>query len=407
MTENLPTPRRRATDIPREEALKLLRDFVTEHPFWNNSLLKAIKAGHLSRTDYKFVFEQYYFYSKNFTRYISGLMANMEDDLLRSRLSENLWEEGGGAKPEDRHAQIFRNFLKSGLDIDVASISPTDSTRLFVREYLDFCKDQPPVSGSSFLSLGTEAIVARLYGVMVEGMLKAGIEEEHLHFFRLHMACDDAHAETLEQIMASYEQLPNWFGQCRSAADYALTLRKNFFESLYQELEYRRVKDQLQAIQGRKSLTDKALAPTAGEPAPSLFFQPSSQGEKKLYSNSIPEMNIEFSVERAPFGAQVLDARVVRIPAGKFNERHRHAHETVFYIISGSGRVMVDTHWVDVKPGDTVFVPRWSLHQSQNQGDGEMIILAITDFHLTGKAFLGDYDSTARLKREKNPASAH
>lgn len=101
----------------------------------------------------------------------------------------------------------------------------------------------------------------------------------------------------------------------------------------------------------------------------------------------------------------MLDTRVVRIPAGKFNERHRHAHETVFYIMAGSGRIMVDSHWVDVKPGDAVFVPRWSLHQSQNLGDGEMTILAITDFHLTGKAFLGDYDSTARLKREKDPAT--
>lgn len=334
-------------------------------------------------------------------------MANMEDDLLRSRLSENLWEEGGGAKPEDRHAQIFRNFLKDALQIDVTTVTPTDSTRLFVREYLDFCKDQPPVAGSSFLSLGTEAIVARLYEVMVEGMIKAGLKEEHLHFFRLHMACDDAHAETLEDIMASYDQNPDWFGQCKNAADYALTLRKNFFESLHKELEYRRVKDKLQAIQGRKSLTEQALTPHDSEPSPSLIFKPNSPRDKKLYSNSIPEMNIEFSVERAPFAAQILDTRVVRIPSGKYNERHRHAHETVFYIVAGSGRVMVDTHWVDVKPGDAVFVPRWSLHQSQNLGDGEMTILAVTDFHLTGKAFMGDYDSTARLKREKDPATTH
>lgn len=59
--------KRRATDLTREEALGLLRNFVTEHPFWSNSLLKAIKAGHLTATDYKFIFEQYYFYSKNFT----------------------------------------------------------------------------------------------------------------------------------------------------------------------------------------------------------------------------------------------------------------------------------------------------------------------------------------------------
>ena len=41
-----------------------------------------------------------------------------------------------------------------------------------------------------------------------------------------------------------------------------------------------------------------------------------------------------------------------------------------------------------------LFVPRWSVHQSQNQGDGEMVILAITDFYLTGKALVGDYEFT-------------
>jgi quercetin dioxygenase-like cupin family protein len=89
----------------------------------------------------------------------------------------------------------------------------------------------------------------------------------------------------------------------------------------------------------------------------------------------------------------------VRIPAGKANERHKHAHETIFYFLAGTGRVMVDDRWITVQPGDSVFVPRWSVHQSQNQGDGEMVILAITDFYLTGKALVGDYESTARMKR--------
>ena len=62
-----------------------------------------------------------------------------------------------------------------------------------------------------------------------------------------------------------------------------------------------------------------------------------------------------------------------------------------------------DDRWIPVQPGDCVFVPRWAVHQSQNQGSEPMVILAITDFHLTGKAYLGDYESTARMKRGTSP----
>jgi quercetin dioxygenase-like cupin family protein len=98
---------------------------------------------------------------------------------------------------------------------------------------------------------------------------------------------------------------------------------------------------------------------------------------------------------------QVLDPRVVQIPPGKNNEKHRHAHETVFYIIQGHGKVLIDKQLIDVSAGDTIFIPRWCVHQSQNTGDREMRILAVTDFGLTSSV-LGDYDSNTRLKQSNN-----
>lgn len=378
--------------MDNQEIKSNLRRTMESHGFWGNKLLTAIKYGYLEKEDYKLLFEQYYFYSKNFTRYLSGLMANMEDDLFRSKLSENLWEEGGGAKPEDRHAQIFRNFLKNALNIEIGKIKPTNSTMFFVKEYLDFCKYQNPMASSSFLSLGTEAIVPKLYGIMVEGMLGAGIEEKDLHFFRLHMACDDAHAETLEQIMESYSSHPNWANECERALDYALTIRENFFNDLYEQIRQRRIGPKLDKIQNKNSLlieTEK----------PKLVFRPDSEGVE-LYKNSVPRLNVEFTVTRAPFEAEVIDARVVKIPSGKFNENHRHAHETVYYILSGKGKVVLDKDTVlDVSEGDSVFIPRWCFHQTENTGQSELKILAITDWYLTGKALIGDYNSTARMKK--------
>jgi gentisate 1,2-dioxygenase len=104
--------------------------------------------------------------------------------------------------------------------------------------------------------------------------------------------------------------------------------------------------------------------------------------------------------------SEALDTRIVRIPAGKYNESHRHAHETIFYVMAGEGRILIDDHAVEVRAGDVVFVPRWSMHQSQNHGLTEMVILAVTDFGLTGKAYVGDYNKTARMKSASDVPSA-
>src|SRR2546421_3454656 len=191
-------------DITQADALNQFHKLQSEHQFWNNRLFRACSAGYLVLEDFQFIFSQYYLYSKNFSRYIAALMANSNNDYYRSRLSENLWEEGGGSEPEKRHAELFRKFLRNGLAIDIDSIEYSDGTCYFVREFLDFCLNSSPMAGSSFLSLGTEGIVARMYTIFVEGMHRAGIDDSVLEFFHIHMECDDEHALTLENMMLSY-----------------------------------------------------------------------------------------------------------------------------------------------------------------------------------------------------------
>lgn len=369
-------------------SLAALRD---SHPFWSNRLFTACRTGSLTREDFQFIFSQYYLYSRNFTRYLNGLMINCEDDLLRSKLSENLWEEGGGTEPERRHSEIFRRFLRQGLGVDIAAIDFLDCTRYFVREYLDFCRGAPPAEISAFLSLGTESIVARMYGIFLEGLRQAGVAEPHLEFFHIHIACDDEHAQTLEEIMCSYSGQPGWYEACQRGLSHALELRQHFFESLYQEVQRRRVQGLLDRIQSRESLTPP------GCKAEQLRFRESEGGEL-LYSNAHERLNIQFSVTRAPFPTEVLDPRFVRIPPGRNNENHKHAHETIFVVLKGSGEVHVDERVVPVEAGDLIFVPRWSMHQSRNTGSEELVLLAVADYGLTGKAYVGDYLKTARMK---------
>jgi mannose-6-phosphate isomerase-like protein (cupin superfamily) len=114
----------------------------------------------------------------------------------------------------------------------------------------------------------------------------------------------------------------------------------------------------------------------------------------------VDELNIDFAVQILPFPMEVLDPRIVRVKPGKANEMHRHAHETVFIFLEGNGKVIVDQFVNAVAPGDFALIPRWCNHQSVNTGDSDLVFLAVADFGLTGKSFVGNYLKTARLKAQ-------
>jgi pyrroloquinoline quinone (PQQ) biosynthesis protein C/quercetin dioxygenase-like cupin family protein len=400
-SRNLPSDgtraRRSGSDVPTPEtALVRLRLEQAEHPFWQNRLFRACAAGALTRDDFALVFGQYYLYSQSFTRYLAAVMANCESDHHRTRLAENIWEEGGGQVPAQRHAEIFRRFLRDGLGVDVANVEFLDATRFFVREYLDFCLRAPPVAGSAFLSLGTEGIVPRMYALLLDGLLKAGVPEETLSFFRIHMECDDAHAETLERMMVSYASQPDWCATCARAMDYALTLRGRFFDQLFDALQARRVRKIMSHIQRGESLAPEQPSEAA------LVYHPGAPATP-LYANANERTGMDFSVERVPFTSDVFDTRVLRVAPGKCNERHKHPHESIFHVISGRGKVHVNKGTFDIGPGDVVFIPRWALHQSQCTSEEPLVILALTDFGLTERAFIGDHLRTTRQKGSQAP----
>jgi pyrroloquinoline quinone (PQQ) biosynthesis protein C/mannose-6-phosphate isomerase-like protein (cupin superfamily) len=372
-----------------ESMLEELRARRDTHALWDNRLLQAFAAGTLDADDLRYVFAQYYLYARNFTRYLSALMTTCESDFFRARLSEALWSEGGGHEPELRHAHIFRRFLARALGVTgLASIAYDDATRLFVDRYLRYCLDAAPLASAAFLSLGTEGIVPRLYSIFVEGLRKAGIDEAEIALFRVHIDGEGEEAAILEQLMTSYAHEPGWREASLAAMETALTLRDRFFDGLFEGIRARRMRKTLDAIQARAS-----LAP----PDAAGLHHRGGRPPLTLYTNHAERLNVDFVVERIPVDAQVLDPRIVRIPAGKSNERHRHAHETFMYVLRGRGLVLIDDAVLRIAPGDGVLVPRWSLHQTQNMGDDELVFLAVTDFHLAEKAFVGD----ARAYRDR------
>jgi mannose-6-phosphate isomerase-like protein (cupin superfamily) len=109
---------------------------------------------------------------------------------------------------------------------------------------------------------------------------------------------------------------------------------------------------------------------------------------------------VELLVDRLPFPAEVLDTRLVRVAAGRSNELHRHAHETVMIFVQGKARVRIDERFDEVGPGDLAFVPRWTDHQVESIGEEAVVYVAITDFWFASRALIGDYLDGHRRRRQ-------
>jgi mannose-6-phosphate isomerase-like protein (cupin superfamily) len=172
---------------------------------------------------------------------------------------------------------------------------------------------------------------------------------------------------------------------------------RSLMYALESGLQYRiteiRMARLLDPVQEMKSLTQNSGA--------EKVWRADRKDLSVLYNNKVDRIQLDFEVSLLPFKTEILDPRIVKIPEGKNNEKHKHAHETIFVFMEGSGVVIIDEIEIKVHSGDIVFIPRWSIHQTCNTGQGQLCFLAIADYGFTSKAYLGNYVKTTRMRPER------
>ncbi|NKC20446.1 MULTISPECIES: iron-containing redox enzyme family protein [Pseudoalteromonas] len=370
-------------------------DFVQQHRIWQNPLLKACENNQLTISEFGFVIAQHFYYSRGFTRLLSALMMQCENDLHRVALSHNLWEEAGEEEQQECHSNLLRNMLGN-----VFGVTAPDETRFrdytvqYFNDCLNYLKHSDIVRAAAFLGWGTEGVVPKIYSYLFNGLVNQGVAESDLLYLSLHMECDDEHSEVIEKIALDAcdgDTEQHWLA-IEEAIDTSLSLRDAYFTKLYEELKMAKAKSLIDLVTSDKPYADL-------EASGALHANVLEKQGITLYQREDEAGGVNFEVTRFKVASEVIDPRLLEIPVGKRNEKHNHAHESVFYILSGQGRVHIDEKAIDVVAGELAYVPRWYDHYTVNTGSEPLRILALTDYGFT-RCFPKNSESSYRNKPE-------
>jgi len=95
-----------------------------------------------------------------------------------------------------------------------------------------------------------------------------------------------------------------------------------------------------------------------------LNANPLKAGEKFQMINVAQDDTVSFVLVRFAEGAEV--------------KPHFHkTHDEIVYVIKGSGQMLVNNKWIDVKPGTVHFNPMNKVHATRNTGKDPLVVLSI------------------------------
>jgi len=96
--------------------------------------------------------------------------------------------------------------------------------------------------------------------------------------------------------------------------------------------------------------------------------------ENDIQEMDLPGRRMRWLISESGIAARHCSFCVIRVPPGeKVRPAHSHPNgEEVIYIMSGSGRVLVNQEVSTVKPGSTVLFPQGHVHMLHNTGNVEM-----------------------------------
>ena len=152
---------------------------------------------------------QYYFYSAEFTTYLEAVIGGLKSASHRDSLRHNLEEERGLMEEmpsgEDAipHTELFGKMRRAaGVTEEYERLNPPSATALIWRDlFLQKCQSRQEGVGVGAIGIATEMIVSTIYPYILRAVQEhSDMNEDDYLFLKLHLDCDDEHADDLKQI---------------------------------------------------------------------------------------------------------------------------------------------------------------------------------------------------------------
>lgn len=215
--------------ITNEFTLRLL-----DHPF-----LVRCGNGTVTMDELRRFLVQQGLYSRHFTRYLCALISRLDESEDVLRLAGNLAEELGYGDEMHGipHSRIYADML-SAFEIQLDHHTAYPETQNLIDTMFMLCRQPRGIAGLGAMCLGAEAVVPALYTRLVEGFQSCGISADRLEFFRIHIDCDDGHAETMLELITrlTVNSIPSLIGALQ-AGEIAVNARLRFFDAIAKEYQ--------------------------------------------------------------------------------------------------------------------------------------------------------------------------
>lgn len=397
----------------------LVADLESKHPIWTNPFFLKCNEGSLTKDDFKLALSQYFFFCRDFTRYLFAATAHQPNDVVRAHLSNNMYDEVGNGDIHKRHSKVFQDMLFNsfGINDPDSEIQRTIYADKFRDEFYQGTflprvtvgnESVPGALYSLVFMLGCEAIVPKYYTIVRDGMKAAGLTTPEVEFFDMHITCDEGHAASMYDVIFDLKDhlglsFEEWKRGVELAIGGAATAKGNFFTACHDHLQTGRDPLDLSAPkqQQQQQSQQTQQTPKEGTNKKTTYFSTEQQGRGSLsfattdinrdsleplpvyreFSSLIhrqvagEEVAANYSNERRHpvYGAKLPTSNVSLsigdVFPGEPTSNHRHAYESVLYCIEGEGYTVIEGQRLDWTVGDAIYVPPWNWHQHFCKGD--------------------------------------
>ena len=211
-----------------------LRVEVESHPGVNHPLLARVGQVPFTREDFKVLGLQHFALVGQFCNYLEHLLLTAPDSEAKSWLAKVLVDEYGEGSDGKDHSTLYREYLHvcGATDDEIDGVQLHPAVTGFIAEHRRLTRQAPFLVGLGAVGPGHEWSIPKMFPPIVKGLRRAGLPEDGISYFTLHLEQDIDHGLWLEEALLRYAGTPAAQAEIRQGALLSLQARARFWSGV-------------------------------------------------------------------------------------------------------------------------------------------------------------------------------